>query len=228
MAGPRTREDVKMTEDPARRMRVRYLIVGAVLALLWVGHGGEPAWAHALRVGLVLVTVRPLVMLSRRYYARHWSSQAGQTRAIAILIAVRLLGVAAALIAGTLIEQLATGHSYELRWMIVLRFMLLLVTIPLQVRFLRSRTGAAALGRVRWNWLIPAKAALVLAALGAQIGLGEVLGNRADLVVAVGLLVTVALLGPVLHSRLFGARRTPSAAPPPADDLAPDATAASL
>lgn len=216
-----------MTEGPARRLRVRYLIVGAVLAVLWIGHGGEPAWAHALRVGLMLVTVRPLVMLSRRYYVRHWSSQASQTRAIAILIAIRLLAVAAALIAATLIERLATHQSYELHSLTVLRFALLLATIPLQVRFLRSRSGAASLGRARWNWLIAAKAALVLAALGAQVGLDAVLGSRADLVVAAGLLATVALLGPALHRRLFNPSRRPGTAAPPTDERVPNVTAAS-
>jgi hypothetical protein len=217
-----------MTADRAWRLRVRYLIAGAVLAVLWIGHASEPAWAHALRVGLVLVTVRPLVMLSRRYYARRWSSQASQTRAIAILIAIRVLALAAALAAGTLIERLVAHHSYSVHWLTVLRFALLLATIPVQVKFLRSRAGAAALGRARWNWLIAAKAALVLAALGAQIGLDDLVGKRADLIVAAGLLATVALLGPRLHRRLFGARRLPAATPPSAEgDRSPDVTAAS-
>lgn len=196
----------------ARRLQVRYLIAGAVLALLWIGHGNEPAWAHALRVGLVLVTVRPLVMLSRRYYARHWSSETSQNRAIAILIAIRVLALAAALGVGTLIERLVAHQSYSVHSLTVLRFAVLLLTIPIQVRFLRSRTGAAAIGRARWNWLIAAKAALVLAALGAQVVLDSVLGKPADLVVAAGLLVTVALAGPRLHRRLFGGRRRPAAA----------------
>jgi hypothetical protein len=213
--------------DPARRLRARYLIAGAVLALLWIGHASEPAWAHALRVGLVLVTVRPLVMLSRRYYADHWSSQASQTRAIAILIAIRVLALAAALVAGTLIERLVAHHSYSVHWLTVLRFALLLVTIPIQVKFLRRRAGAAALSRARWNWLIAAKAALVLAALGAQIGLEAVLGKSADLVVAAALLVTVAAAGPKLHRRLFGGRRLAEVAAPPTDDLEPDVSAAS-
>jgi hypothetical protein len=221
------------TADLARRLQVRYLVVGAVLALLWIGHGSEPAWAHALRVGLVLVTVRPLVMLTRRYYARHWSSETSQTRAIVVVIAIRVLALAAALVAGTLIERLAAHHSYEVHWLTALRFVLLLATIPVQVRFLRRRAGAAGLGRARWNWLIAAKAALVLAALGVQVALDGVLGKHADLVVAAGLLVTVAVVGPRLHRRLFQARRHPAGdpatgtAPSSAGDRNPDVTAAS-
>ena len=33
----------------SRALRIRYAILGAVLAGLWVGHSGEPAWEHALR-----------------------------------------------------------------------------------------------------------------------------------------------------------------------------------
>jgi hypothetical protein len=221
------------TADFARRLSVRYFIAGAVVAVLWIGHGNEPAWAHAMRVGLVLVTVRPLVMLTRRYYARHWSSQTSQTRAIVTVIAIRVLALAAALAAGTFIERLVAHHSYEIHWLTALRFVLLLATIPLQVRFLRSRAGAAGLGRARWNWLIAAKAALVLAALGVQIALDGVLGKHAELVVAAGLLVTVTLLGPPLHRRLFRARRpsaggpSAQAAPPSAGHRSPDVTAAS-
>jgi hypothetical protein len=216
-----------MTRDMASRLRVRYLIAGAVFAVLWIGHASEPAWAHALRVGLVLITVRPLVMLSRRYYARHWSSQASQTRGIAILIAIRILALVAALVAGTLIEKLVAHQSYSVHSLTVLRFALLVVTIPIQVRFLRSRAGAAALSRVRWNWLFVAKAALVLAALGAQILLDGIMGKPADLVVAAGLLISIAVLGPMLHGRMFGSRQFRVAAAPPRDDREADVSPAS-
>lgn len=215
-----------MAADLAHRLRVRYLIVGAALALLWIGHGNEPAWAHALRIGIVLVTVRPLVMLSRRYYARHWSSQASQNRGIAILIGIRVLGLAAALEVGTLAERLIAHQSYSVHSLTVLRFVLLLATIPLQVKLLRSRAGANAIGRMRWNWVMLAKAALVLAALGVQILLDAVVGKHADIIVAAGLLVTVALLGPRLHGRLFGGRPAPAAAAPSRGDREPDVSAA--
>lgn len=197
-----------VTFDRAQQLRVRYLMAGAVLAALWVGHANEPAWAHALRIGLILVTVRPLVILSRRYYARRWGSQASQTRAMVVLIGTRLLALAGALVLGTLVERLITHQPDSLKLLTLLRVGLLLATIPLQLRFMRnraaSRQAAALLKSARWNWLLVAKAALVAAALGLQVALDAVVGNRADLIVAVLMLVAVATLGPRLHARIFG------------------------
>jgi hypothetical protein len=212
-----------VTFDRERQLRVRYLIAGAVLAALWVGHANEPAWAHALRIGLVLVTVRPLVILSRRYYARRWGSQSSQTRAIVVLIGTRLLALAGALLVATLVERLITHQPYSLKWLTLLRLGLLLGTIPLQLRFMRNRAGgrqaAAMLKSARWNWLLVAKAALVAAALGLQVALDAVLGNRADLIVAVLMLVAVATLGPRLHARIFGTSGAMPMRPSPSESL---------
>jgi hypothetical protein len=207
-----------MTIDRARQLRMRYLIAGAVLAGLWVGHANEPAWAHALRIGLILVTVRPLVILSRRYYARRWGSQASQTRAIVVLISTRLLALAGALVIATLVERLITHQPDSLKWLTLLRVGLLLATIPMQLRFMRNRAtsnqAATMLNSARWNWLLVAKAALVAAALGLQVALDAVVGKRADLIVAVLMLAAVATLGPRLHARLFGVNRRQ----PPGED----------
>jgi hypothetical protein len=209
--------------DRAQQLRVRYLMAGAVLAALWVGHANEPAWAHALRIGLILVTVRPLVILSRRYYARRWGSQASQTRAIVVLIGTRLLALAGALVLGTLVERLITHQPESLKLLTLLRVGLLLATIPLQLRFMRnraaSRQAAAMLKSARWNWLLVAKAALVAAALGLQVALDAVLGNRADLIVAVLIFVAVATLGPRLHARIFGISGAVPVPPSPSESL---------
>ena len=207
-----------MSGRPGRNLRIRYLIAGAVLAVLWVGHAGEPAWAHALRLGLVLVTVRPLMLMTRRFYMRHWDSEASQTRAIVVLIVIRLLALAGALVVGTLIEQWVTHRSDSVHLLTVLRFLLLVATIPIQLRLMRRRgpAAAAALGRVRWNWLLLVKAGLVAVALGAQVLLEMWLGRPADYIVAVGLLVAVAVLGLRLHRRLFG--RAAAALRPAPDD----------
>jgi GLTT repeat (6 copies) len=215
-----------MTLGRVARLRVRYFIAGAVLAALWVGHSNEPPWAHALRIGLVLATVRPLVILSRRYYARRLGSGASQTRAIVVLIGTRLLALAGALLIGTLIERLITHQSDSVHWLTLLRFGLLLATIPLQLRLLRNRPAgrraATMLNRARWNWLLLAKAALVGAALGLEVALDGVLGKRADLVVAALLLIAVATLGPRLHARLFGiGGRRPTREDEPAPAAAP-------
>ena len=219
-----------VTFDRAQQLRVRYLMAGAVLAALWIGHANEPAWAHALRIGLILVTVRPLVILSRRYYARRWGSQASQRRAIVVLIGTRLLALAGALVLGTLVERLITHQPDSLRLLTLLRVGLLLATIPLQLRFMRnraaSRQAAAMLKSARWNWLLVAKAALVAAALGLQVALDAVLGNRADLIVAVLMLVAVATLGPRLHARIFGTSGAVPARPSPAESLSAEPSSA--
>ena len=212
-----------VTFDRAQQLRVRYLMAGAVLAALWVGHANEPAWAHALRIGLILVTIRPLVILSRRYYARRWGSQASQTRAIVVLIGTRLLALAGALVLGTLVERLITHQPDSLKWLTLLRVGLLFATIPLQLRFIRNRAAshqaAAMLRGARWNWLLVAKAALVAAALGLQVALDAALGNRADLIVAVLMLVAVATLGPRLHARIFGTGGAVPVRPSPSESL---------
>lgn len=219
-----------VTFDRAQQLRVRYLMAGAVLAALWIGHANEPAWAHALRIGLILVTVRPLVILSRRYYARRWGSQASQTRAIVVLIGTRLLALAGALVVGTLVERLITHQPDSLKLLTLLRVGLLLATIPLQLKFMRnraaSRQAAAMLKSARWNWLLVAKAALVAAALGLQVALDAVVGNRADLIVAVLMLVAVATLGPRLHARIFGTSGAVPVRPSPAESLSAEPSSA--
>jgi hypothetical protein len=219
-----------VTFDRAQQLRVRYLMAGAVLAALWVGHANEPAWAHALRIGLILVTVRPLVILSRRYYARRWGSQASQRRAIVVLIGTRLLALAGALVLGTLVERLITHQPDSLKLLTFLRVGLLLATIPLQLKFLRnraaSRQAAAMLKSARWNWLLVAKAALVAAALGLQVALDAVLGNRADLIVAVLMLVAVAVLGPRLHARIFATSGAVPVPPSPSESLSAEPSSA--
>jgi hypothetical protein len=219
-----------VTFDRAQQLRVRYLMAGAVLAALWIGHANEPAWAHALRIGLVLVTVRPLVILSRRYYARRWGSQASQRRAIVVLIGTRLLALAGALVLGTLVERLITHQPDSFKLLTLLRVGLLLATIPLQLRFMRnraaSRQAAAMLKSARWNWLLVAKAALVAAALGLQVALDAVVGNRADLIVAVLMLVAVATLGPRLHARIFGTSGAVPVRPSPAESLSAEPSSA--
>ncbi len=219
-----------VTFDRAQQLRVRYLMAGAVLAALWIGHANEPAWAHALRIGLILVTVRPLVILSRRYYARRWGSEASQRRAIVVLIGTRLLALAGALVVGTLVERLITHQPDSFKLLTLLRVGLLLATIPLQLKFMRnraaSRQAAAMLKSARWNWMLVAKAALVAAALGLQVALDAVLGSRADLIVAVLMLVAVATLGPRLHARIFGTSGAVPVRPSPAESLSAEPSSA--
>jgi hypothetical protein len=191
----------------SRALRIRYAILGVVLAALWVGRSGEPAWEHALRTVLVLLTIRPLLRVTLRYRLRELRSQASASRQVMWLIAIRLAMVGAALGASWLIGYLIDpSHRHATVRALALRLLLLALTIPLQLYFER-RFGdrARGLGRDRvslvWGRFVTAKIGLVLAALGAEVLLQDWLGGSADLVVAAGLFVTVTLLGPGAHRR---------------------------
>jgi hypothetical protein len=59
----------------SRRVRFRYLVIGAALGAAWGVNGDLPAWEHALRLGLLIVVVVPMFALCRRY----WFARTGRT-----------------------------------------------------------------------------------------------------------------------------------------------------
>jgi hypothetical protein len=179
-----------------------------VLAGLWVGRSGEPAWEHALRIVLVLLTIRPLLRMTVRYRLRQARSQASTSRYVAWLIAFRLAVVGAALGASWLIgDLLDPAHRHGDVRALMVRLLLLALTIPLQLRLERDYRGRGLGGgagfSLSWGRFVSAKVALVLIALGVEVLLQRWLGGGADLVVAAALLVTVAGLGPWAHRRYF-------------------------
>ena len=187
-----------------RALRIRYAVLGLVLAALWVGRSGEPAWEHALRTVAVMLTIRPLLRVTLRYRLRELRSQASASRYVAWLIAIRLTMVGAALGVSWLIGYLLDpAHRHATVRALVLRLALLALTIPLQLYVERRHRGPghAAASPMLWRRFITAKVGLVLVALGAEVLLQHWLGPRADLVVAAGLFVTVTLLGPWVHRR---------------------------
>jgi hypothetical protein len=195
-------------------LRIRYAVLGLALAALWVGRSGEPAWEHALRTVAVMLTIRPLLRVTLRYRLRELRSQASASRYVAWLIAIRLAMVAAALGVSWLIGYLLDpAHRHATVRALVLRLALLALTIPLQLYIERRHRGPghAAASPMLWHRFITAKIGLVLVALGAEVVLQHWLGGRADLVVAAGLFVTVALLGPWTHRRYLtgGSPRQP-------------------
>ena len=199
----------RLREQRARMLRIRYAALGAVMAFLWIGHKGEPAWIHALRLLLVLLTITPLMSLTRRYYARRTAGkQPHPTAALYWLVSVRVLTVAVAAGIGFLVSHLLAPHHSDSIRLIVVRGGLLVLTIPLQIRFERRRQ-AAGLTRplpVRSPRIIGAKLAIVIVALGAEWLLGKLTAS-ADLIVAVGVFATVALLGPKVHRYLISSHR---------------------
>ena len=234
MTGPRE----KLIALRAKRLRIRYAVLGAVMAFLWIGHGGEPAWIHALRLLLVLLTVAPLMSLTRRYYQRRAArgGQGGEARqqeqhpnaALYWLVGVRVVTVFLALGIGSLVSHLFSPHHADSARLIIVRGVLLALTIPLQIRFERRRQ-AAGINRplpIRSPRIIGAKLALVLVAFGAEWLLG-LWTNSADLIVAIAVFATVALLGPKVHPYLLTAKRPTWLRRPAKDQLTqPDRTAA--
>lgn len=213
----------------ARALRIRYAVAGVVLAALWIGHQGEPEWEHALRTLLVLIAISPLMNLTRRYRARRAGPESHPSSALMWLIAVRLVFVGVALGVSWLVGRLLVPHHADSVRSLVLRLLLLAATVPLQLRIERQRRARGpartAASRLSLSRIRVAKVGLVLVALGAE-WLLQLWTQRADLIVAAGLLVTVALLGPRIHRHLASAsagpsrrgRRTPGPREDPASD----------
>jgi hypothetical protein len=200
-------ETVPAQAARTKRLRIRYAILGAVMALLWVGHMGEPAWIHALRLLLVLLTVAPLMSLTRRYYQRRAASREERPNAALYwLIGVRVVTVFLALGIGSVVSHVFSPHHADSARLIIVRGVLLALTIPLQIRFERRRQ-AAGINRplpIKSPRIIGAKLALVLVAFGAEWLLG-LWTSSADVIVAIAVFAIVALLGPKVHPYLRGA-----------------------
>jgi hypothetical protein len=115
-------------------------------------------------------------------------------------------------------------HNDSIR-LIVVCGGLLAITIPMQIRFERRRQAAGIVRPlpIRSPRIIGAKLALVLLAFGAEWLLGKVTPS-ADLIVAVGVFATVALLAPKAHRYLAGQRRRAPVNPSQAAEPLPPAT----
>ncbi|WP_157879976.1 hypothetical protein [Streptomyces natalensis] len=191
---------------PAGGIRRVYAGVGVVLAFMWVGEAAEPAWAHGLRTVVLLLILPPLLLPANRRLTAAFHTAARPGRALARLIAVRVLIVTAALAANALLGHLLDPHSGHALRALAFRVLLVLLTIPLQIRAARRSRARGVHPSARPTLSAPrvigAKLALITAALLAQLLLNPYMAN-AQLVIAAALAVTVTALGPGVHTRLL-------------------------
>ncbi|MEU9121111.1 hypothetical protein AB0C96_14870 [Streptomyces sp. NPDC048506] len=198
---------------PARSIRRAYVVAGAVMALMWVGEGNEPAWAHALRATFVLLVLPPLLLRTDRHLTTAFHTSARPGPALTRLIGARVLIVSASLVGSALVGHLLDPHiAFDAR-ALGIRLSLVLLTVPLQIRAARrARAGGvhpATRPTLSAPRLICAKLGLIAAALLAQTLLNPYVAN-AQLLVAAGIVLTVAALGPTIHPRLLVTHPTPA------------------
>jgi hypothetical protein len=194
-----------------RVLRVRYGVVGVALAVAWVGGSREPAWEHAVRVVLMLVSVGPLLWFARRRAARGVDlRKVAPGWLVAGAIAFKAIHLALAFGVATLLDQLlarqVAGSGGHDRLAFSAIRVLALVGLVLGARWYERRhgTGRAGLtGRRSWPRFAAAKLAVIGCAVGLQWLLTPLPG--ADLWVAGAVALAVALLGPPLHPHLAGA-----------------------
>ncbi|MFF4954882.1 hypothetical protein [Streptomyces chattanoogensis] len=192
-------------QSPARGIRRGYAVAGVVLALMWLGEGNEPAWAHAVRAGFLLLLIPPLLLRTNRRLTAAFHESAHPGRALARLITARILIVSAALVASALLGHLMDPRAAHDARTLGIRVLCVLLTIPLQIRAAhRARAGGvhpADRPTLSAPRVICAKLGLLAAALLAQMLIDPYVAN-AQVLTAVAIAVSVTVLGPRIHSRL--------------------------
>jgi DMSO reductase anchor subunit len=192
----------------SKSLRIRYAAGGLIVGVILIGAGqtGLPMWVDALSFLAMFVVVLPLIRLTRRQEAR----AAGVAVPLFRRIALRVVFLAIGVIGGGLVSYALVPVDAEgsvLRT-VVARLVLLVVSIPLQLRVARRRASAASAANISpakrlvpWR-LIVAKIVL----LGVGLGLAGLLTrwtSHADILVAVLLVLAGALAGPTVHRYLF-------------------------
>ncbi|MFI6765450.1 hypothetical protein [Streptomyces sp. NPDC050355] len=202
---------------PARNIRRAYAVAGLVMALMWIGEGNEPAWAHAVRATFLLLLLPPLLLRTNRRLSTAFHESARPGPALARLITARVLIVAAALVAGALLGHLLDPHTPVDTRALGIRLLLVALTVPLQIRAARRARAAGAHPSARPTLsaprLICGKLSLIAAALLTETLLDPYMAN-AQLLIAAAIAVIVAALGPKIHPQLLVPRPTDTAREP--------------
>ncbi|MGI5256013.1 hypothetical protein [Streptomyces angustmyceticus] len=193
-------------QPAARAVRRGYAVAGAVLAFMWLGETNEPAWAHAVRATFLLLLLPPLLLRTNRALTAAFHESAHPRRALARLIAARIVIVAAALAAGAFLGHLMNPQAADDTRAFVVRVLCVLLTIPLQIRFAYRARAKGAHPADRPTLSAPrvmgAKLGLIAAALLLQMLIDPYVAE-AQVVTAVVIAVTVIALGPRLHAKLL-------------------------
>jgi hypothetical protein len=206
-----------------RVLRVRYTVIGALIASSWIGARGEPVWEHALRTLLIMLTIPTMLAFARRRARRVRSNAAAAPSLTRTLLAgngLLVAAFAASWLIGYLIDPAHASFISP-----IVRLALLAATLPLQVRAARRnpsmRLNAAEAGRLSFPRLLAAKFALLAAALVVDWALSRAFA-QADLLVGVALFLVVARFGPRVHPHLLvrrGALRSTARSTRPRPDL---------
>jgi len=110
------------------------------------------------------------------------------------------------LVIGLVVGALWIAHSDEPLWEHAARTLVVLIAVPLLaapvLAWWRKRRGSTDAQRVSLVRFVAAKALLVGVALGVDVLLSLWLPGVADFVVAGGLFVAIAVLGPLYHHLL--------------------------
>jgi hypothetical protein len=189
-----------------RSIRIRYAAMGVFMALTWIGESSEPAWAQALRTVVILLIVPPLLLLSSRRLTQAVYESANHRWALVRLIAARTLILWGAFGIAYELGHLVDPHAANGLVMLGVRLLLVLLTIPFQIRAAhrtrRSEVHPSSAPVVSIPRLIGAKLTLVVVALAVQLLLDRFTQN-AGVAVALAIAVTVARLGPRVHTWLM-------------------------
>ncbi|MFI9048264.1 hypothetical protein [Streptomyces sp. NPDC053427] len=198
----------------AQGVRRGYAVAGVVLAFMWLGEGNEPAWAHAVRAAFLLMLIPPLLLRTNRRLTTAFYESPHPRRALARLIAARILIVSAALVASAVLGHLMDPHTTHESRALGIRALCVLLTVPLQIRAAhRARAGGvhpSSRPTLSAPRVICAKLGLIAAALLAQMLIDPYVAE-AQVCIAAAVAVTVAVLGPRIHAKLLIAP-TPRAA----------------
>ena len=94
---------------PTPRVRIRYLVLGAVLGVPWAVQSGNPPWEHALRTLIVLAIALPAATVVLHRYAAKSGRQVPRLRH-GPLIAAKL-GLVVAAMTGQWLLAMAMDHA---------------------------------------------------------------------------------------------------------------------